>query len=194
MNRPQLFGFTLLETMIALAILAGALVGTLAGFIDAGVHLKEAPLRNTKAILLDAKNQRLMLTNRTELAAVTAAWAPDPTQATVNAINMPTPRPTPDPDIDLSIGAFFTLLPNGEITQLDVPAGTLCSSSSVPNGAYCREMMLTAGMPNGSALPSNPPWTALSGVANPQTLWIRIYRKGQDPVKYGNLQRQVLLQ
>ncbi len=67
MKRNQRSGFTLLETMIALAILAGALVGTLAGFIDAGVQLKEAPMRNTKAILLDAKVQRLLLTNKAEL-------------------------------------------------------------------------------------------------------------------------------
>jgi prepilin-type N-terminal cleavage/methylation domain-containing protein len=194
MRRRQLSGFTLLETMIALAILAGALVGTLAGFIDAGIHLKEAPLRNTKAILLDAKVQRLLLTNKTEFAPLTAAWAPDPTQVTVNQINTPTPRPIPDPDIDFSIGAFFKLLPNGEITQLNVTAGTLCSSTAVPDGTYCRELMLTPGMPNGVALPANPPWTALAGVANPQTLWIRIYRKGQDPVRYGNLQRQVFLQ
>ncbi len=194
MKRNQRSGFTLLETMIALAILAGALVGTLAGFIDAGVQLKEAPMRNTKAILLDAKVQRLLLTNKAELTSYTSAWAPDPTQATVNAINNPTPRPVPDPSIDFSIGAFFTILPNGEITQLNVLAGTACSSTSVPNGAYCREVMLTAGMPNGATLPANPAWASLAGLATPQTLWIRIYRKGQDPVKYGNLQRQVFLQ
>jgi type II secretory pathway pseudopilin PulG len=179
-------GFTLLETMIALALLFGALVASLAGFIDAGTHLKE--------VLLDAKLQRLMLTNKADLTTLPGNWVPDPTQAIVNTINMPTPRPIPDPNIDLSIGAFFKILPNGEITQLNVPDGTLCSSTTVPDGSYCREMMLTAGMPSGSSLPPNPQWTALTGVINPRTLWIRLYKKGQDPVRYGVLFREVFVQ
>ena len=185
-------GFTLLETLIALAVLAVALVGTLAGFITVDTQLKDAQLRQGKMVLLDAKVQRVLLTNKAELNSIPAAWTPDPTQTIVNANNTPTPRPVPDPDMDLSVGAYFILLPSGEITQLNLPAGSACSSSLLPAGAYCREVMVTPGMPNGGALPSGGAWPALNGVVAPQTYWIRVYRKGNP--NQAVVYEQVLMQ
>src|SRR5258708_18545865 len=129
-DRLDTAGFTLLETMIALAILAIALMGTLGGFITVDTQLKDAQLRQGKMVLLDAKVQRVLLTNKAELTGIPAAWTPDPTQSIVNANNTPTPRPVPDPDIDLSVGAYFSVLPNGEITQINLPAGTPLGSRS----------------------------------------------------------------
>jgi prepilin-type N-terminal cleavage/methylation domain-containing protein len=192
-DRLDTAGFTLLETMIALAILGIALMGTLGGFITVDTQLKDAQLRQGKMVLLDAKVQRVLLTNKAELTGIPAVWTPDPTQSIVNANNTPTPRPVPDPDIDLSVGAYFLVLPNGEITQINLAAGTPCTSGLLPGGAYCREVMVTPGMPNGAALPSGGAWPGLNGVVAPQTYWIRVYRRGQNPSQ-AQVYQQVLIQ
>ena len=192
-RRVDIAGFTLLETMIALAVLAIALMGTLGGFITVDTQIRDAQLRQGKTMLLDAKVQRVLLTNKAELTGIPAAWTPDPTQAIVNANNTPTPRPVPDPDIDLSVGAYFSVLPNGEIAQINLPAGTPCTSPLLPSGAYCRELMVTPGMPNGASMPSGGAWPGLNGVVAPQTYWIRVYRRGQN-VNQALVYQQVLMQ
>jgi prepilin-type N-terminal cleavage/methylation domain-containing protein len=187
-------GFTLLETMIALAIVAVALVGTLAGFITVDTALRDSQLRQVKMALLDAKSQRMMLENKADLVNMPALWTADPTQSIVNANNTPIARPVPDPDADLSIGAFFSMLPNGEFQQLNLPAGTGCGDPIVPPGTYCREVQVTAGMPNGLSLPPNPAWIALNGSVTPQTYWARIYRRGENPALFAVVYKQVMTQ
>ena len=187
-------GFTLLESMIALMIVSVALAGTVAGFVTVDSQLRDAQLRQVKTFLLDAKAQRMMLEKKIDLASISTTWTPDPTQTIVNAINTPIMRPNPDPDIDFSVGAYFAMSPAGEVQQLNMPAGTLCTATAVPAGSYCREVRATAGMPGGGALPAGVSWTSLSPAVAPTTYWARIYRKGENPNSMAVLYQQVFVQ
>lgn len=170
-------GSSLLEVLVALTVLAVAITGALTGLLTASKDLRQGQLRQYKMALVDAKLQRLRLADKRRLLALalpspatpparlaigTAPWGPDPTP--------------PGADGDLSTGAYFRLRPDGELTLLTGPRpGTPCSATSLPEGTYCREVALTAGMPvdlgaHAGILPAG---------SSAVTYWVRVARKGE---------------
>src|SRR5262249_4633930 len=156
---------TLLEVMIALAILATAGLGTLAGLTAAGRDLREGELNQGKMLLLDAKMERLLLQSKVTLAATPGGTAgyPAPTRASplyppnkafgAAPWQLDIPPTVPYQPDDLSNGAYFTVSPNGQIVKLPpfaqaingvnypaapvTPCGTVLSLPGIST-LYCR--------------------------------------------------------
>ncbi len=139
-------GFTLIETMIAMAILAIGLVGALAALLAASQSMRDGQLRQYKMTLLDATVERFQLQDKSKLvqstlftSAVTqpipgtppgpetfprgtAPWTLDSCPATwPTGAACPAPA-NGSPNNDPSWGAFFIVLPNGSICAF----GALC--------------------------------------------------------------------
>jgi prepilin-type N-terminal cleavage/methylation domain-containing protein len=173
-------GFTLLETMIALAILAITALGTLAGMIAASQNLKEGQSRQWKTALVEARTELLMLTDKSQLGSGSAAtnqlFGPvgtftagtPPDKVAIGAAPWKIDPNPANPQAGLGSGAVFTVNQSGVITPV---AGTFtsCADSTLPRTALCREVALTAGMPDGTA--------AASGTA--YTVWTRVIRVGE---------------
>ena len=205
-RHPGQRGFTLIEAMIAMSILAIALLGTFIGLVEAARVAREGQLRQYKTELIDAKIQRLLLADKTLLPAMVgglqtvpntlvattvavggAPWVIDPSAPDSTAI--PSTGPMPG---DLGVGAVFRVLPDGEIRPI---AGTFtsCADATIPAGAYCRELLLQ----NKLVLPASAPNTQLQALvdavnARTTTLWIRISRKG-EPGNFAVVERKVLV-
>jgi prepilin-type N-terminal cleavage/methylation domain-containing protein len=205
-RHPEQRGFTLIEAMIAMTILATALLGTFIGLVEAARVAREGQLRQYKTELIDAKIQRLLLADKTLLpgmvgglqtvsntlvpssvAVGAAPWVIDPSAPDSTAI--PSNGPMPG---DLGVGAVFRVLPDGEIRPL---AGTFtsCADSTIPAGAYCREVLLQ----NKLVLPGSARNTQMQAQidavnARTTTLWIRISRKG-EAANFAVVERKVLV-
>jgi len=199
-------GFTLIEAMIAMSILAIALLGTFIGLVEAARVAREGQLRQYKTELIDAKIQRLLLAdkillptmvgglqtvsntvNARDIAIGTAPWIIDPSAPDSTAI--PSTGPMPG---DLGVGAIFRVMPDGEIRPL---AGTFtsCADATIPTGAYCRELLLQ----NKIVLPTSAQNTSIQAQvdavnARTTTLWIRISRVG-EPRNFAVVERKVLV-
>jgi prepilin-type N-terminal cleavage/methylation domain-containing protein len=205
-------GFTLIETMIALAILGIALIGSLAALIAASQQLRDGQIRQYRSELVDAAVQRFEVANKyvgsagiftgtspfNGAALLTTAcptpcpqmaiglWNADPTQG------LP---PPPPPLVDLSIGAYFIVRSDGEIQQLTattVPAivGTPpCNDPSLPAGVYCREVLITRATNTGAIVSSGANWTgpwpplATINTQSIYTVWVRVSQQGDDLTK-----------
>jgi prepilin-type N-terminal cleavage/methylation domain-containing protein len=177
-------GFTLIETMIALAILGIALIGSLTALIAAGQQLKDGQVRQYRSELVDAAVQRFEVANKyvgangvftgaSPFATATALTVACPGACNQLAIGTwglgydptQTLAPPPPPLIDLSIGAYFIVREDGEIQPLNattVPAvaGTpVCNDPSLPAGSYCREVMITSTTTAGAIVSSGATWT-----------------------------------
>lgn len=180
-------GFTLLETLVALAILSVAMLGAFAGVIYASTDLRQGQIRQYKVLLLEAKSQRVTLSDKIVLlsqAQVPPTQPPD--QTAVGSAPWQVDRSAIVSD-DLATGSYFTILPNGDIQQLSLGGSSVpCNDSSLPDGTYCRELLLTQGLPpGGSAL--------LPAPARSFTQWIRVSRKG-EPLAAAVVQRKVIVQ
>lgn len=205
-RHPGHRGFTLIEAMIAMSILAIALLGTFIGLVQAARVAREGQLRQYKTELIDAKIQRLLLAdkilmptmvgglqtvsntvNARDIAIGTAPWIIDPSAPDSTAI--PSTGPMPG---DLGVGAVFRVMPDGEIRPL---AGTFtsCADVTIPTGAYCRELLLQ----NKIVLPTSAQNTSIQAQvdavnARTTTLWIRISRVG-EPGNFAVVERKVLV-
>ena len=188
MNDQGTRGFSLLEAMIALSILALGAVGSLAGIASSNQELREGQLRQYKMLLLDAKNQRRMLEMKTPLTLTMAtsypvssssgSWPPNMALGTWNVDTQPLPMDLSD----LSTGAYFQVLADGEVAKITTVApGTTCGSTALTKGTYCREWMLTAGPPTTYVAPQNAIISA-SGTTV-MTYWTRVSRVGEDVSK-----------
>jgi len=189
-------GFTLIEAMIAMAFLAVGLLGTFMGLVYAANMAREGQLRQYKMELIDAKLNRLMLTDKVALAnmvgglqtipvtlmppsvAIGAApWVMDPSAPDLRTYTDGT-QILPG---DLSVGAVFDVKPDGEIRR---NPGTFasCVDPAIPVGSYCREVLLHNRMPLPTSAPNTSIQGNLDGLGSKSfTLWIRVSRKGEDP-------------
>lgn len=189
-ERRRQGGFTLIEVLLAMTITLLVSAGVLLALLAASRELREGQLRQYKSVLIDASAQRLRLSDKASL--ISAAVAAGTLPSTVPAISA-TPW-TLDPTVqvagDLSTGAYFSVLPNGLITQLNattVPAvadATACNA--VPVGVYCREVVAMKGAPVAA------PGAILAG-APVATVWIRVSRMG-EPASMAAMTQEVVLQ
>jgi prepilin-type N-terminal cleavage/methylation domain-containing protein len=179
-------GFTLVETMCALAILGIALVGTMVALITTSQQLKDGQIRQYRSELVDAALQRFEVANKypvnsgfftgaSPFAAATALTAACPGAVPCSQLAIGQwgagydltqgLAPPPPPMVDLSIGAYFIVRTDGEIQQLTattVPAviGTpKCGDVTLPSGSYCREVMITSTTTAGAIVSSGAQWT-----------------------------------
>ena len=192
-RRPRPGGFTLIEAIIAMGILAIALLGTLSGLIEATRIAREGQFRQYKTALIDAKVQRLLLADKSTLpnmvgglqtvaplflapsvAIGSAPWLIDPSPPDPSSIPPTGPMPG-----DLGTGSVFRVLPNGEIRPI---AGVFlsCADPAIPVGAYCREVLLHNRLALSGSAPNTQVQNNLDAVnARSSTLWIRVSRKGE---------------
>lgn len=197
-------GFTLLEVLIALVVLGIAGMEAVAGLSAAEQCIKTGQLRQAAMALLDAKAQRYLLTDRSALlSSVVPLPATSPDQLAVGRLPWVPDSYSAGVQGDLGNGPYFVIKPNGFITALqpgtpdpathiNIPVGTACGSSLIPPGVYCREVLLTQGLPPTSASTAlNQKIVSAGGTA--YTYWIRISRSGA-PDSVALLQREVFTQ
>lgn len=174
-------GFTLLEAIVALGILAIAILGSFAGVVYASRDLREGQLRQYKMILVDATAQRSLLGDKSSWSLLAVAPGTPPNALPIGAAPW-TVDPSPisggdgvDAGIgDVGTGAYFTILPNGTMTRVTPKSPVPCDDPSLPDGTFCRELMLTTGLPSvdgGIPIPGS----------QQVTQWIRVSRKGDPP-------------
>jgi len=190
-------GFSLIEAMVALAILAVAMLGALSGLVASRVQLRDGATRQYREQLLDASAQRWMLASKTNLPAPqalstctsqcnlmaigAAPWSVDPTFDAANGMLANT----------LSTGAYFTIDQDGSLTQLDGSLYSGCTDTSLPDNSFCREVLVTTGssVPIVSAGTTWATWPPPAGTgivpagAAVTTLWLRVSKKGDSPSK-----------
>jgi len=211
-SRERRRGFTMLEVMIALAILLVASVGALSGLMAASKDLKTGQLHLYQSILVEATVQRMRLADKKLLldyaygqatypvstgttnptAAVNWSMASDPEKQPVDAAPWgadPWTATTTD-TLDLSTGKFFFILPSGEITPVAasaIPVTTACSDGSVPNGMFCREVAIIP------SAPSVTPGPITAAGFRTATVWIRVSQKG-TPLSRATVAQEVIAQ
>lgn len=167
-------GVTILETMIAMVVLAIGLVGALAAFQAGAVEARLGQHRQMKMMLADAALQRIRLQNRATF------FSGLPPQPTVNLATVPVgtgpwvldPTSTTDP-LDFSQGAYFKILPDGTITPVSIAGSPSCASATVPEGTICREVFTHLGGPYNAS----PVGAYLPSAARSATAWVRVTRK-----------------
>jgi|GEM_PF-1732482 len=197
-HSPRAAGFTLIEVLIALMIVATGSVGALLALLHAQGALHDGQVRQSKMVLIDAKAQRLSLLDKALLqsgkagmvpvaqpeplpgletrVAGSGSWILDPTAPTVAAS-------TTDGVADLGTGTYFRLEGSGKIRYATtVAANTACAD--VPAQVYCREILVTLGLPmavgtisaGGTSLGDNT--AILATNAKTYTIWTRVSEGG----------------
>ncbi|MCY1023784.1 type II secretion system protein [Pyxidicoccus sp. MSG2] len=187
MRRNHAPGFTLIESMISLAVLALAMAGTLAGLLHASSELREGELLQARKALLDASTQRLWLADKALVAArAVVRPAAAPTTLAIGAApwTVDTSAPvTGDP----GTGAYFQVLPTGQISHVPgIPLGTSCTDTRLRRGTYCREVLVTEGTPYALSAGQVP-----AGV-RAYTVWLRISRLG-EPLERAVVHTEVVI-
>lgn len=170
-------GFSILEAMISMVVLAIGLVGALAALQRGATEARLGQNRQMKMMLADAALQRIRFMDKAAL--VFAA----PAQPTVNVLNLPLgaapwvrdPTTTTDP-LDFSQGAYFKILPDGTLTAVPVAGNPPCTDALVPVDTICREVIIHKDGPY-SATNVAIPAGALPGGVRIATVWVRVSRK-----------------
>ena len=202
-DRRHLRGFTLIEVMISLVVLALAIVGSISAVIAAGKELRDGQTRQVRAMLGDSSARRWMLAGKLPGSFMVTTGLANPIAScggACSALAFGTGPWKVDPSVvnnlDLSTGAYFKVFGNGEIQHITasttpaVPNGTACGAAAIPANVYCREIAITSS-PAGSVVIVNatgsfttwPPTSTPAGWVVPvgstaYTVWIRISKKG----------------
>ncbi len=193
-------GFSLIEVMIALAVMLVGAVGAMTGIMSANQSLRDGQLRLYKQVLIDASLQRARLYNKAKMylsaATVTAATDMPPVEALGTghwAIDPTTPLAG-----DLSRGALFFILPDGTMapcTASTTPACpatiTTCASTAIPDRVFCREMATT------QSAAAFVPGTIVAAGTFVTTRWVRVIQKQPqlaDTISGSVLAREVYAQ
>ena len=133
-------GFTLIEVLIAMAILAIGMLGVFAAYNATAQTLRDGQLSQYRMVLLDASLERLALQNKTALfqtplfAAAAALPVPTPDQIAVGAAPWVIDPSLPDQSDScgsangsgcvntyIGTGALFEVLSNGDIIPCFAP-------------------------------------------------------------------------
>ncbi|MFZ5440912.1 MAG: hypothetical protein ACOZQL_12955 [Myxococcota bacterium] len=190
LHRPR--GTSMIEVMVAGAVLLVGLVGVLAALQRAAVEARLGQNRQQKVMLADAVLQRIRLQDKNTffnpVPALPAQPAFDITKVQPGASPWKLdPTSNLDP-MDLSMGAFFRILPDGTITPVSPASiGNPANCGAVPVGYVCREVFTHLGAPLGS------PGVTATSVA---TTWVRITRKTTEnqPAETDVVMNQVVIQ
>jgi prepilin-type N-terminal cleavage/methylation domain-containing protein len=180
-------GFTLIEAMVSMAVLAIGLLGTFMGLVHAATVAREGQLRQFKSALVDAKIQQLLLSDKSQLPNLVggvrtvatsllapslvvgaAPWAIDPSAGDFS-VNMPG---------DLGSGSVFRVLPDGQIRPIS-GTFTSCTDVNIPAGAYCRELLLQGSLPLPTTANAQVQNSLNATGARSFTLWVRVSRMGE---------------
>ncbi len=180
-------GFTLIEVIIALAVLLIGGLGAEQAMLMASQNLKGGQVQQIKAALADAHSESLLLANRSLITSAAIGMAPVAPVALPGIGSGPwiiDPTPTSTPQA-LNSGAFFSGTGVTSVSQVANPgvaATGNCGDSAIPPGTFCREIMVTAGLPttyaaNGwQTAGTNPSWGTV------YTLWTRVSQKAANGV------------
>ncbi|MCY0998074.1 type II secretion system protein [Myxococcus sp. MISCRS1] len=172
-------GASLVEVLVSMGVLALAAAGAVGGMVFASRDVHDGQLLQAKRMMLDASMQRLRLASKSKLI-VDAVERPAtfPTELAPGAAPWKADVSTHVPG-DPSSGAYFKLSADGTVEPLaGIPAGTPCNAPALPDGTYCREMLVTKGLPREPAVPG-----VLPPGAQPVTVWARIVRKGDTAAR-----------
>lgn len=188
-------GFSILEALFAMVILTIGLTAALAALNRGAVESRLGQNRQAKTMLADASLQRLkMVPKNTYFSALPVQPTSDITNVAVGAAPwVPDPTTSGDPN-DLSLGAYFTVTPDGTIARaVGVPANTPCSAAAVTPGMICREVFTHTGGPFGGTNIAGALDAGFFGIA---TTWVRITRKpGPNfPAEQDIVLREVVIQ
>lgn len=212
-------GFTMIEVMIALAILLIASVGALMGLMAAQSNLKTGQLHQYQAILVEAAVQRFRLADKQLLldyannlrsyppppatggqANPTAAqsWviatSGDPTAQAVDSGPWgkdPWTGPPSADSLDLSTGKFFRIMQSGEIKRLTVADGAWAGWDQPCSGAPVGTFCREVAIIPGASV--GLPGPVMSAGFRAATVWIRISQVGQ-PLALAYVAREVVAQ
>ncbi|QSQ19857.1 prepilin-type N-terminal cleavage/methylation domain-containing protein [Pyxidicoccus parkwayensis] len=171
-------GSSILEVLIAMAVLAMAATGAVAGMLSASRNVRDGQLYQGKRLLAEARTQRLWLADKAALVRNAVAYpAMKPEKIPVGTAPW-TVDNTPAVVGDPGSGAYFELDATGTLKPATgIAPGTACNDTAVPNGTYCREVLVTQGL-KGGVLPA--PGSVLPPGASAVTVWTRVWRKGED--------------
>jgi prepilin-type N-terminal cleavage/methylation domain-containing protein len=169
-------GFSIIETMVAMVVLAISLLGTLGALNRGATESRLGQTRQMKMMLADAALQRIKLQDKNTF------FAGLPAQPTVNLSSLAVgaspwvqdPTSNGDP-LDFSVGAYFNIQPDGTLVKLNIAGNPPCTDALVVVGTICREVYTHLGAPYnatnatlGAALPTG---------ARIATAWVRVSRK-----------------
>ncbi len=193
-------GFTMIEAMVAMTILAVGLLGNFMALVQASSLSREGQLRQYKTMLVDTKMQRLLLADKSRLPTMvgglqTISDTLYPPSVAIGGAPWVIDPSTPDPSVpgpgDLGKGSVFSLSPNGDVHPL-TGTFTSCADPAIPTGAYCREVLLHNRLPLATAANATVQANLDAAGAQSSTLWIRISRKG-DSLGFAVFERKVLV-
>lgn len=198
--QSKIGGFTLIEAMVAMTILAVGLLGNFMALVQASNLSREGQIRQYKTMLVDTKMQRLLLADKSRLPSMvgglqTISATLYPPSVAVGAAPWVIDPSAPDTSVpgpgDLGIGAVFSLSPNGDVHPL-TGTFTSCADPNIPAGAYCREVLLQSKLPLATAANSTIQANLDAAGAQSSTLWVRISKKG-DNLGFAVFERKVLV-
>jgi prepilin-type N-terminal cleavage/methylation domain-containing protein len=191
MRRSQR-GFSLIEVMVALAVLGIAMIGSIAGLLTASAAITDGQMAQYKSSLAEVHALSMTLMDRTAIQQKNQGQTysgPDPSTLA--------PGTSPWALDATGDGAFFRIPESGVVTPVTLSALN-CGDTSIPVGVYCREVMLTNKLPNGAVPTATAGWTNVLShgtqiTVQPYTVWTRIIRSG-DPMNKAVVLREVILQ
>ena len=198
--RARMSGFTMIEAMVAMTILAIGLLGNFMALVQASKLSREGQLRQFKTTLVDTKMQRLLLADKSRLPTMvgglqTVSATLYPPSVAVGAAPWVIDPSTPDTTVpgpgDLGKGAVFSISPNGDVHPI---TGTFssCADPAIPAGAYCREVLLHNRLPLATGANATIQTNLDAAGAQSSTLWVRISRTG-DSLGFAVFERKLVV-
>src|SRR5258708_36994464 len=123
-------GFTMIEAMVAMTILAVGLLGNFMALVQASSLSREGQLRQYKTMLVDTKMQRLLLPDKSRLPTMVGGLQPIsntlyPPSVAIGGAPWVIDPSSPDSAVpgpgDLGRGPIFTLSPSGDRQPITGP-------------------------------------------------------------------------
>jgi prepilin-type N-terminal cleavage/methylation domain-containing protein len=189
-------GFSLLEVMVALAILLVASVSAVIGLTAASGDLRKGQFWTHQMTLVESSMQRIQLQDKNALLTAVQNFSP-PLSCARNSL---TSQPAAtcgwqmdgtngvDAGLDLSVGALFRILPDGTITHVDATGFSDCAAAGLPADVYCREIVMAIGGPSGDGDAG-----MVGGTTRAGTVWVRVKRKSDSDRQFVALREVIAL-